>query len=221
MPVATAESAPVVAPVAEPPPPDVVAPAVEHVVEPPAPAVEAPTTHQVQLTSEPAGATITLVDNGVMTVVGETPLDVTIDRARTYDVVFTLTGYDTRIERLAAGADQLAVALEAPPPPKRRKRSRTRVASAEDGTNKGTNKGAAKGTLMVSSKPPTEIVVDGVATVLMTPQRALELTPGKHKITLFNLTHGIDETIEVSIEAKKTTKLIRDFTRKSRSKSSR
>ena len=64
---------------------------------------------------------------------------------------------------------------------------------------------------MVSSKPPCEIVIDGVATVLMTPQRALKLPAGKHKVTLFNLTYNIDTTIEIVIEAKKATKLIRDF----------
>jgi hypothetical protein len=66
---------------------------------------------------------------------------------------------------------------------------------------------------MVSTKPPTEIAIDGVATVLMTPQRALALTPGRHKLTLFDLRSDITVTIEIVIEAGKTTKIIRDFTK--------
>jgi hypothetical protein len=64
---------------------------------------------------------------------------------------------------------------------------------------------------MVSSKPPCEIAIDGVATVLTTPQRAIKLKPGKHKVTLFNLSRKIDATYEVVIESRRPTKLIRDF----------
>ena len=67
------------------------------------------------------------------------------------------------------------------------------------------------GTLMVSSKPPCEIVIDGVATVLTTPQRAIKLRTGTHKVTLFNDDYKINSTFEVVVQAGKATKLIRDL----------
>jgi hypothetical protein len=93
----------------------------------------------------------------------------------------------------------------APPPPPSPPRSptprTTRVAAAPSAT----------GTLMVSSKPPCEIAIDGVATTLTTPQRSIKLRPGKHTVTLLNAEHEIDATFEVVVEANKPTKLIRDF----------
>lgn len=64
---------------------------------------------------------------------------------------------------------------------------------------------------MVSSKPPCEIAIDGVATMLTTPQRAIKLKPGKHKVTLFNTSQAIEVTYTVDIQANKPTKLIRDL----------
>ncbi len=69
---------------------------------------------------------------------------------------------------------------------------------------------------MVSSKPPCEIAIDGVATMLTTPQRSIKLRAGKHKVTLFHLTRNIEATFDVVIEAGKPTKLIRDFMPKAR-----
>jgi hypothetical protein len=47
--------------------------------------------------------------------------------------------------------------------------------------------------------------------VLTTPQRAIKLKPGKHKVTLFNTSLGIEVTYPVEIQANKPTKLIRDL----------
>jgi hypothetical protein len=69
---------------------------------------------------------------------------------------------------------------------------------------------------MVSTKPPCDIVIDGVATVLTTPQRALKLPAGKHELTLFNLRFGTEVTLPIVIEARKTTKVIRDLMPKHR-----
>jgi hypothetical protein len=91
------------------------------------------------------------------------------------------------------------------------KRAPTRVAVAHAVARTPSARGP-KGTLMVSSKPPCEIVIDGVATVLVTPQRAMPLTPGKHKVTLFNDTYNINATVDIVVEPGKTTKLIKDFT---------
>jgi hypothetical protein len=67
------------------------------------------------------------------------------------------------------------------------------------------------GTLMVSSKPPCEIVIDGKATGLSTPQRALPLSAGAHKITFVNAAEHINKTVGVSITADHTTKLVKDL----------
>jgi hypothetical protein len=69
------------------------------------------------------------------------------------------------------------------------------------------------GMLMISAKPPCEILIDGKSTGLATPQRAIPLPPGAHAITLVNSQNGIKKTIAVKVEAKKSTKLIKDFTR--------
>jgi hypothetical protein len=92
----------------------------------------------------------------------------------------------------------------------KRKRAPTRVAVAHDVAAPAPR--GPKGTLMISTKPPCEIVIDGVATVLVTPQRAMPLKPGKHKVTLFNDTYNINATVDIVVEPGKTTKLIKDFT---------
>ena len=69
------------------------------------------------------------------------------------------------------------------------------------------------GVLMVSAKPPCEIVIDGKPTKLTTPQRSIALAPGAHAVTLINATIGIRKTIAIKVDAKKPTKLIQDFTK--------
>ena len=69
----------------------------------------------------------------------------------------------------------------------------------------------ATGTLMVSSKPPCEILIDGKSTGLTTPQRAIPLSPGAHKITFVNTAQNINKSVAVSISADQTTKLVKDL----------
>ena len=71
---------------------------------------------------------------------------------------------------------------------------------------------ANAGVLMISSKPPCEITVDGKPTHLMTPQRRLVLTPGPHTIGLVNSTQHIQNTTKVEILAGLPSRLIKDFT---------
>jgi hypothetical protein len=73
---------------------------------------------------------------------------------------------------------------------------------------------AGEGTLMVSSKPPCEIVIDGKSTGLTTPQRAITLSAGVHKVTFVNQVEGIKKTVSVSITADESTKLIQDLMKK-------
>jgi hypothetical protein len=72
---------------------------------------------------------------------------------------------------------------------------------------------SGQGMLMISSKPPCEIVVDGRSTHLMTPQRAIPLSAGTHTIVLVNAQQGVHKTMGVMITAKKSTKVIQDLTR--------
>ena len=67
------------------------------------------------------------------------------------------------------------------------------------------------GTLMLSSKPPCDILVDGKATGLSTPQRAMELPAGAHKVTLVNEAAGINKTVMIQINAGQPTKLVKDL----------
>ena len=68
-----------------------------------------------------------------------------------------------------------------------------------------------EGTLMVSSKPPCQIVIDGKPTGLTTPQRAITLAAGSHKVTLINSEKDIKKTVSVQITANSTEKVIEDL----------
>jgi hypothetical protein len=72
--------------------------------------------------------------------------------------------------------------------------------------------GGANGVLMVASKPPCEIVIDGKPTQLETPQRSIALSPGTHSVTLINAKLHINKTVPVQVAANKPTKLIQNFT---------
>ena len=65
--------------------------------------------------------------------------------------------------------------------------------------------------LLLGSKPPCEIYVDGKATGLHTPQPKMTLAAGKHKITLVNNEFGIKETFTVDIKPDATEKQIKDY----------
>jgi serine/threonine protein kinase len=67
------------------------------------------------------------------------------------------------------------------------------------------------GKLLLGSKPPCAIYIDGKDTGLKTPQRGLELSPGKHKITLVNNEFKIKETIRVTVKSGEEKKIIKDF----------
>ena len=70
----------------------------------------------------------------------------------------------------------------------------------------------AKGTLMLGSKPPCDILIDGKPTGLKTPQRAIDLAAGSYRVTLVNKDLGIEKKFKVKIAPGKTTKAIQDLT---------
>ena len=205
----------------------------------------------IRIDSQPAGASVMLVDRGRTTFLGTTPLSAALDRSRKYELVFTHGSRPTMVRPLdPAATDRIAVELgtssESPaatppsatavattatkPPvtasaaaavaqperqtPRKTARSARRVASADAAPVAATKRKranatlGAEGTLMISTKPPCEIYIDGKATGLMTPQRSIALAAGKHKITLVNEDEDIKKTISVQITAAKPTKVI-------------
>ncbi|HEY6036173.1 MAG TPA: hypothetical protein VIV58_17980, partial [Kofleriaceae bacterium] len=105
------------------------------------------------------------------------------------------------------------VAVAAPHVAARSKPKQLALATPDFDTEAASAPSGGNGMLMVSAKPPCEILIDGKSTGLATPQRAISLSPGAHAITLVNSQNGIKKTIAVKVEAKKSTKLIKDFTR--------
>jgi len=70
------------------------------------------------------------------------------------------------------------------------------------------------GVLMISTKPPCQIFIDGKPTGLVTPQRSISLPAGTHNITLVNAQSKVKKTVAVEITASKSTKLIQDLMKK-------
>jgi hypothetical protein len=191
-------------------------------------AVLPPTTPKladVRIDSKPAGATVMLVDGGKTSFLGTTPIATSLDPSRAYDVVFTLEGRPTKIEHFdPSTASHIEVALDKPaarapapvaaaePPPVHHHSTAARTAPTGQIADPGFESSfSGNGTLMVSTKPPCEIIVDGKATGLHTPQRALALSAGAHKITFVNAADHINKTIAVSVTADHTTKLVKDL----------
>jgi hypothetical protein len=69
----------------------------------------------------------------------------------------------------------------------------------------------AQGILVLGSKPPCDIAIDGIATNLHTPQKEIKLSVGRHRVTLTNSEFGISETFAVDIKADAPEKLIKDY----------
>jgi hypothetical protein len=205
----------------------------------------------VRIDSQPAGATVTLVDRGKQVFLGTTPLATSLDSSRAYDVIIALDGRPTQMAHLdpskstrldvslggrvarattpavpsresaraevAARAPQTAAAPRGVPAPstapEAAKLSSARLADpfAEPAAPQAATE-TGVGTLMISSKPPCEIYIDGKPTGLSTPQRSIELAAGTHKITLVNEEAGIKKSLPVRIKADEATKLIQDLT---------
>jgi hypothetical protein len=207
-------------------PPPVIAPAPVAAAAPPAPpaapaaaAAGAPSLVDVRIESIPSGATVTLVDRGRTQLVGETPIDTAVDRARAYDLVFTYADKPPHIEHLDPRATRrISAALDAPEPwartvdpaPRRAERA-GRESAASRPSRARVEPAAGEGTLMISSKPPCEIVIDGRSTGLTTPQRSIALSAGHHRITLLNSEKAIKKTLTVQIAANTTEKVIEDL----------
>jgi hypothetical protein len=227
--------------VAPAPAPAAVAPAaVPEPVAPPPPVpvqvvARPPALVDVRLDSIPSGATVMLVDHGRTQLVGNTPISAAFDPAREYDLVFTYPSKPTQIEHLNAGTthrlsvtfgaakpdpvaappervERVAPAAPAPaaaPAPRHVERAAEPTPAARKPPRPAAD--AGEGTLMISTKPPCEIVIDGRSTGLMTPQRSIPLPVGSHRVTLVNSEKDIKKTVSVQIAANATEKIIEDF----------
>lgn len=234
--------APVAVPVVPAPAPVAAEPAPAPVAAAPV-APAAPALVTLPITSWPTGAVITLVDNGNATVLGPTPVNAALDPTHSYDVVFAVVGRPTTVKHVdLATMHELAVDLDPDPaaapaakPAEHHHHHHEQVASSDSPAKAApvsvpkaqpavakskqvaiatpAATGSGDGILMVSAKPPCEIIVDGKPTHLMTPQRSISLAPGAHQITLVNAQIGIRKTVAVKVEAKQPTKLIKDFTK--------
>jgi hypothetical protein len=195
-----------------------------------APAAQAaPVLVDVRIDSVPSGATVTLVDRGRNQLVGDTPIDTAVDPSREYDLVFTYADRPPHVEHLDARTVRRVSAVLAPhdsgarlagSAPRRPERGDRgdRAGRAAGGAAGGSRSArahgqasAGEGTLMISSKPPCEIVIDGRPTGLFTPQRSIALSAGSHQVTLRNSEKSIRKTLSVQIEANATEKVIEDL----------
>ena len=115
-----------------------------------------------------------------------------------------------------------AVAKTEPPkpakiePPKAKSSSsdskRKRLADVTfDDPKKKAASDVGQGTLAINTRPPCEILIDGRATGLTTPQREMTLPGGMHKVTLVNGDLGIRRTMMVKINPGKLTKVSQDL----------
>jgi hypothetical protein len=173
----------------------------------------------VRIDSTPSGATVMLVDRGKTQYVGNTPVSAAVDPSHEYDLVLTYPGEPTTLVHLdATTTRRVAVTLgaraSAAKPADGAPHHLERAAAEPPATRRPTRQLAepgGEGTLKISSKPPCEIVIDGKPTGLVTPQLAIALPAGNHRVTLVNREKDIKKTVSVQISANTTEKVIEDL----------
>ncbi|RMH45023.1 MAG: PEGA domain-containing protein [Deltaproteobacteria bacterium] len=210
-----------------------------------------------RFTSEPPGATVTLVSEGRRIALGPAPAEAKLDPRKKYEVIFKKRGYVTVSKPVPITGDaQVVVAVvleradgvvatgprgrrddrgaagEADRPPRGSDRLLDTPPNAAGGGSRGgatppkrdaTQQPAPDrdepkderpqgwATLLLGSKPPCKIYIDGKDTGKMTPQRGLKVRAGAHKITLVNNEFKIKKTIRVNLEPGETKRIIEDF----------
>jgi serine/threonine protein kinase len=181
--------------------------------------------------SQPPGATVSLIVDGKRQEIGPSPATAPLDPRNTYRVLFEKPGYVSvnRPVTLSGGLEERIIvnlekavaenpAAATPGPPASRVEPRPqppprRPAPAKAAVAPPAAKPAAKaqGVLVLGSKPPCEIAIDGSATGLHTPQKEIKLSVGRHRITLTNSEFRIKETFSVDIKAGTPEKAIKDY----------
>jgi serine/threonine protein kinase len=184
----------------------------------------------VKFESTPPGAAVTLVAEGQRTPLGPAPVSAKLDPAKRYEVVFERDGYvgQTKPVEFTGRSEESLVALLArsqsvassrPAAVTRRDPPRTKPdppVEKPDPVEKpkpdpDPPKASGTGTLMIGAKPPCMIFIDGKNTGKKTPQRDLELSAGRHKITLVNNEFNIKETFTITIKANQPNKVMKDM----------
>jgi hypothetical protein len=191
--------------------------------------------------SEPEGANVSLVADGVSVDLGVSPVEYKLDPRKRYEVVFKKSGYATvtkpveisgspvvsvagTLTRARSGSSQSRPLVETDPvatkpetpkpvtPPTVKEKPTTKPNVDKVVERPKPPPSASTGTLLLASKPPCKIFINGRDTGKTTPQRKLELPTGTHRITLVNNEHGIKDTFSVKIKANTPTKSIKNFT---------
>ncbi len=178
----------------------------------------------VSFTSEPAGATVTLVRGSQRRNVGRTPTSADVDLTGDgeWTVEMSLAGHEDFSRELEPepGEDELefeatltrrAVAAAPRPGPRPRPRPRPRPTPMDRPQMNDTPAMASQGgegTLRVNTRPWSQVFVDG-RLIGNTPQMNIPLPAGSHRLTLVNSDFNIRETINVQIRAGQvTTKIV-------------
>ena len=182
-----------------------VKPAVTAIVKPMAAPVAAIVKQlvDVRIESQPSGGVATLIDGTNATRLGATPLAVSLDPNKSYDVMVALDGHAPRVVHVTPVANQDIVLAFDDAKPLAHHTDRKDLPAVV----------ATKGILKIASKPPCAITVDGRPSGKTTPQAALALSVGSHEITLTNEEQGINLTTEVVISADKPATVVQDFTK--------
>ncbi len=181
--------------------------------------------------SDPPGAKVRLLANGVSNDIGVSPVDYKLDPRKSYEVIFEKDGYVSLAKAVVmtgASAFQVQSTLSRARATKVKDDAETEVALSRPDKTKTPDPvkvdevepptkviapvvEEGTGTLMLGAKPPCKIFVDGRDTGLSTPQRAMELPAGPHRITLMNNEYGIKESFNVKIKVGEPVKAIKDY----------
>jgi hypothetical protein len=168
--------------------------------------------------SSPPGATVSLIVDGKRQTIGPSPAKVPLDPRNTYQVLFEKPGYVSvnRPVTFSGGVEEhVIVNLEPTTPPastspRPAANPPARPASAQPASDQGAA-AVAQGVLVLGSKPPCAIAIDGNPTGLHTPQKELKLAVGRRRITLTNSEFSIKDTFTVDIKADAPEKVIKDY----------
>ncbi|MGE0789719.1 MAG: PEGA domain-containing protein [Sandaracinaceae bacterium] len=180
----------------------------------------------VRFESEPSGAQVTLVRGNERRRIGDTPITEAVDvSGGQWTVEMSRSGYEDWSAALAPAPNQPRHTVTATLAPRAVAvhQGRTRrgggggpvqVPNGNDtvvnDNGGGGGGGGGQGTLMVNSRPWSEVYVDG-RRIGNTPQTSIPVSAGRHTITLINPDFNLRERVSVTIRAGQTERLIHTF----------
>ncbi len=193
-----------------------------------------PASVSIRFSSEPRGATVSLLRGSERRQLGRAPLTSTIDlTGGNWTVEMVSDGYETHTAPLVVRYDDAAPTVaatlsrsaEAEPvavasrSKQRRTRPRQRVRQRNPSGGGSTNSTGPSevavmggpGRLRINSRPWSQVSVDG-QNIGTTPQMNISLSSGRHRVTLVNPEFNIRKTITVNIRPGETTTRIVNLT---------